>query len=134
MSITNTKNYPKIALVYDRINAFGGAERVLLALHEIWPEAPIYTSVVNYDKTPWSHVFPEIIPSFLQEFPFAKDHHEFYPFLMPLAFESFTFDKYDLVISITSEAGKGNYRGCRTIFYQYIDNGKPWNAAFPGAE
>lgn len=97
----------KIAFVYDRINTFGGAERVLLALHEIWPEAPIYTSVVNYDKTPWSHVFPEIIPSFLQKFPFAKDHHEFYPFLMPIAFESFTFDKYDVVLSITSEAGKG---------------------------
>ncbi|MDZ4228057.1 MAG: glycosyltransferase family 4 protein, partial [Candidatus Levybacteria bacterium] len=35
----------KVALVYDRLNKWGGAERVLLALHKLFPSAPLYTSV-----------------------------------------------------------------------------------------
>ncbi|CAN5210532.1 glycosyltransferase family 4 protein [soil metagenome] len=96
----------KVALVYDRVNKWGGAERVLLALHELFPDAPLYTSVYNKNKTKWAKVF-DIYTSFLQEFPFAKDAHELYPLLMPTAFESFNFDDYDLVISVTSEAAKG---------------------------
>ncbi len=97
----------EIALVYDRVNKIGGAERFLLALHEIYPQAPLYTSVYDPEGAPWASVFPEVIPSFLQNFPFAKKHHEFYAPLMLLAFESFDFGKYDLVISVTSEAAKG---------------------------
>ncbi|MBI4999283.1 glycosyltransferase [Candidatus Gottesmanbacteria bacterium] len=97
----------KVALVYDRVNKIGGAERVLLALHEIYPDAPLYTAVYNPKGAPWAKVFPKVIPSFLEKFPFAKSHHEIYPWLMPLAFESFNFDEYDLVISVTSEAAKG---------------------------
>lgn len=96
----------KVVLVYDRVNKWGGAERVLLALHKIFPDAPLYTSVYNKNKAPWAKVF-KIKTSFLQNFPFASQNHEFYAPLMPLAFESFTFDEYDLVISVTSEAAKG---------------------------
>lgn len=96
----------KVALVYDRVNKWGGAERVLLALHELFPDAPLYTSVYNKENAPWADVFT-VIPSFLQRFPGAKTSHELYALLMPLAFEGFAFDEYDLVISLTSEAGKG---------------------------
>ncbi len=47
----------KVALVYDRVNKWGGAERVLLALHEIWPEAPLFTAVYDSSKALWSDVF-----------------------------------------------------------------------------
>lgn len=96
----------KVALVYDRVNKWGGAERVLLALHELFPEAPLYTSVYNAESSSWAKVF-RIIPSFLQQMPLAKKSHELYPLFMPGAFESFQFDEYDLVISVTSEAAKG---------------------------
>lgn len=96
----------KVALVYDRVNKWGGAERVLLSLHEIWPEAPLFTSVYNPQKASWANVF-KVIPSFLQSFPLAKSNHEIYPMFMPMAFENFRFDEYDVVISITSEAAKG---------------------------
>lgn len=98
--------YMRVALVYDRVNKWGGAERVLLALHAIFPEAPLYTSVCNLRKAPWASVFT-IHTSFLQKFPFASTFHELYAFLMPVAFESFTFDQYDIVISVTSESAKG---------------------------
>jgi len=96
----------KTALVYDRVNKWGGAERVLLALHKIFPDAPLYTSVYDEKKASWAKIF-KIKTSFLQKFPLAKSHHEFYALFMPLAFENFSFDEYDLVISVTSEAAKG---------------------------
>jgi len=97
----------KVAIVYDRVNKWGGAERVLLALHNIFPDAPLYTSVYDEKRAPWAKIFPEVKTSFLQKFPFAKSNHEFLGTFMPLAFESFDFSKFDLVISVTSEAAMG---------------------------
>lgn len=97
----------RTVIVYDRVNKWGGAERVLLALHEIFPDAPLYTSVYDPIGAPWAKVFPEIKTSFLQKIPFARSNHEFLGTLMPLAFESFDFSEFDLVISVTSEAAKG---------------------------
>lgn len=95
----------KIALVYDRVNKFGGAERVLEAMHEIWPEAPLFTAVYDSGHAAWAKVF-HVKSSFLQYLPFAKKHHEIYPWLTPLAFESFNFDEFDIVISVTSAEAK----------------------------
>ena len=96
----------KIALVYDRVNKWGGAERVLLAFHKIFPKSDLYTSVYNREKASWAKVF-NVKTSFLQDFPYAKTSHQFYATLMPIAFESLNLDGYDLVISVTSEAAKG---------------------------
>ena len=95
----------KIALFYDRLNKWGGAERLLLALHKLYPNASLYTSIYDKAKAPWASVF-NVRTSFLQNFPFAT-RHELYATLMPIAFESFSFDEFDLVISVTSEAAKG---------------------------
>ena len=116
----------KIAIVYDRVNKFGGAERVLLTLHEMFPKAPLYTSVYDSESAPWALAFPKIYTSFLQNIPFAKKHHELFGWLMPLAFESFDFGtassgkNYDLVISITSEAAKGIITNTNTKHICYM--------------
>lgn len=96
----------KIALVYDRVNKIGGAERILLALHEIWPEAPLYTAVYNSQTAPWAKDF-EVKTSFLQKFPLAKTRHELYPWLTPAAFESLDLGGFDVVISVSSAEAKG---------------------------
>ena len=108
----------KVALVYDRVNKWGGAERVLLALHKIFPDADLFTSVYNKEKASWANEF-SVKTSFLQNFPFAKSSHELYASLMPIAFESFNFDGYDLVISITSEAAKGIITKPKTLHICY---------------
>src|SRR3989344_6781372 len=92
----------KVALVYDRLNKWGGAERVLLSLRELFPDAPLYTSVYHAKRASWAKEFV-VKSSFLQRFPYAASSHEPYAIFMPLAFESFSFDRYDLVISVTSE-------------------------------
>ena len=94
-----------VALVYDRVNKIGGAERVLLALHKLFPNAPLYTAVYDPKGAPWASVF-DVRPSFINKIPFAKRHHELFPWLTPFAFESFQFDEFNLVISITSAEAK----------------------------
>lgn len=94
-----------VALVYDRVNKWGGAERVLLALHKIWPDAPLFTAVYDAKRASWADVF-RVHPSFLQRIPFANQAHESLLGLTPIAFESFTFDEYDVVISVTSAEAK----------------------------
>lgn len=95
-----------VALVYDRVNKWGGAERVLLALHELFPSAPLFTSVYSKETARWAGVF-DIHTSFLQKVSLARSSHEYFAALMPIAFEQFNFEKFDLVISVTSEAAKG---------------------------
>ena len=93
---------------------------MLLALHEIFPDAPLYTSVYDKHKAPWAKVFPEIRTSFLQKIPLAKSWHEGFGWIMPFIFESFNFDGYDLVISVTSEAAKGIKTGRQTTHLSYV--------------
>ena len=109
----------RVVIIYDRVNKWGGAERVLLALHEIFPDAPLYTSVYDKKKAKWAKVFPKVVTSFLQKVPFIKLTHELFGWLMPLAFESFNFDEYDVVMSVTSEAAKGIKTGPKTLHLCY---------------
>lgn len=96
----------RVALVYDRVNKWGGAERVIIALRKIFPDSVLYTSVYEKQRACWAKKIP-VIPSFLQKIPFASKFHEAFAIFMPIAFESFNFDQFDLVISVTSEAAKG---------------------------
>jgi len=101
------RNELRVAIVYDRVNKWGGAERVLLTLHEMFPEAPLITSLYDSQKASWAKIFPEVIPSFLQQIPLLPKKHEYLGTFMPIAFESFDFSGFDVVISVTSEAAKG---------------------------
>lgn len=104
----------KVAIVYDRVNKWGGAERVLLELHKMFPNAPLYTSLYSSQKAKWAHVF-RIKTSFLQKISFLRDRHELLGVFMPVAFESFDFSDFDLVISVTSESAKGIITGKNTV-------------------
>lgn len=107
-----------VALVYDRVNKYGGAERILEALHTLWPDAPLYTAVYDKRRAPWASSL-DVRPSFLQAIPFAKSHHEFLASLTPLAFEQFTFDAYDVVITVTSAEAKGIVTKPKTLHICY---------------
>lgn len=96
----------KVALVYDRVNKWGGAERVLLALHKLFPDAPLYTSLHDKEKAKWAKKI-DVKTSFLQSASSLRQYNDLLAIFMPVAFESFSFDDFDLVISVTSEAAKG---------------------------
>ena len=97
----------KIALVCDYLTQYGGGERVLEVLAEMYPEAPIYTLV--YDERATGGVFRgrDIRTSFLQKLPFTRRHHRMFPLLMPLAIEQFDFSQFDVVLSLSASFAKG---------------------------
>lgn len=96
----------KTALVYDRVNQWGGAERVLVELSKLFPEAPLFTSVYAPQRAGWAKSMV-VKTSFVDKLPFSRTNHEAYVMLMPQAFESFDFSGYDLIISVTSAEAKG---------------------------
>lgn len=95
----------RIAFCYDRINKFGGAERVLAALHEIWPVAPFYTLTYSKKNAPWASSW-KIFSSFLDKIPIVGKKHELFPPVAALAWQQFDFRNYDVVVSITSSEAK----------------------------
>lgn len=97
----------RVAIVHDYLVQYGGAERVLEALCELFPKAPIFTLV--YDKKVMRGAFEDrmIRTSFLQKIPLARSRHRLFPMLMPLAIEEFDLSKYQLVISTSNSYAKG---------------------------
>ena len=97
----------KIALVHDWLIRLGGAERVLIALHKIFPEAPVYT--LFYDKKFVSRELPQakIIPTFLQKIPRIQKFFPWFKILMPSAVESLDLSGFDTVISSNHEVSHG---------------------------
>ena len=95
-----------IAIVCDWLTNFGGAEKVILALHQLFPKAPIYTSIYNRDRMP-GFENALIHTSYLQHLPWAKDKHQLYLSLMPEVFEQFDLSGYDIVISSSHSCAKG---------------------------
>lgn len=102
----------KIALVHDYLNQYGGAERVLETLSEIFPEAPIYT--LFYDKENTFGRFDGKVKgtSFLNMKMVIKNHRPFIP-IMPLAAAQINLgSEYDLVLSSSAGYAKGiRYNG-----------------------
>ncbi len=109
----------RVALVHDYLNQYGGAERVLEAFCEIWPEAPIFTLVYDEKNTGRAFAKRTIKTSFLQKIPLAKTYHRSFLMLMPWAVEQFDFSKYDLVISDTASFAKGAITGPETPHFCY---------------
>lgn len=95
----------KVALVHDYLREYGGAERVLEALHEIYPDAPLYTSLVDKDGMGkfWERFKDwNIHTSFMQKFWLLRKFPSPFRFLAPWVWENFNFNEYDLVISSAS--------------------------------
>jgi glycosyltransferase involved in cell wall biosynthesis len=96
----------RVALVHDYLNQYGGAERVLERLHEMFPEAPIYTSIFDSAAMPASYQTMDIRTSFMQRLPGVMQRHQSYLPLYPLVFENFDLSGYDVVISNSSAWAK----------------------------
>ena len=98
----------RVAIVHDDLVQWGGAERVLEGLLEIYPEATLFTSVYDSNNQSLSRlvVGRDVRISFLQKIPFWKQLYKVLLPLYPIAFEQFNFDGYDLVISHTTRFAK----------------------------
>ncbi len=119
----------KVAIVHDYLNQYGGAEKVVEILHEIFPEAPIYTSIYLSGNMPDCFRSMDIRTSFMQNLPFLNRHFKKYLLLYPKAMKSFDLKEYDLVISSSSTFAKGINTGKKTchICYCYTPTRFIWD-------
>lgn len=108
-----------IAIVNDWLVNPGGAERLLLTLHEVFPEAPIYSTVYNRDKLPEEFKKLDIRTSFIQKMPFAKTKYQSYLPLVPIAIEQYDLSEYDVVLSVNFSCAKGVITRPNTVHICY---------------
>ena len=112
----------RIALIHDDFTQSGGAESLFATIASIYPDAPIYTSLVNWQKLPKSIGYERIITSFIQKIPLAKKFYKVLLPLYPLAFESFDFSNYDLVLSSTTRFAKAVITKPKTVHISYVNS------------
>lgn len=106
----------KVAIVCDWLTGIGGAERVVLELHRLYPEAPIYTSQYNPDKLDW-FADADVRTTWLQRLPSSLK--KFLPLLRAWTFSRLDLSDYDLVISSSGAEAKGVHTGSKTIHICY---------------
>lgn len=99
---------PKVVIVADWLTNLGGAERTLAALHEAFPDAPIYTSVYEPTKE-LAALFAgaDISTTWIQKFPkFVRRLHKWFPVIRVWAFRSLNLSEYDVILASTIAESK----------------------------
>lgn len=112
----------RIALVHDDFMQGGGAESLFATIAQLFPKSPIYTALINKKAIPASIDVARIRTSFMQKIPFITKLYKVLLPLYPLAFESFNFDNFDLVISSTTRFAKSVITKPGTIHICYINS------------
>ena len=111
----------KVALVHDFLVAYGGAERVLEAMAEMFPEAPIYTLLYDKERMGEHFLRRDIRVSWLAKLPrFLKKRYRFFLPFFPVAVESFDLRDFDLVISSSGAWSKGIVTRLNTKHIAYL--------------
>lgn len=108
----------KLALVHDYLAQDGGAERVLQAFHEMWPEAPLFVLFHHRQKLP-QFARADVRESFIAKLPFGRTKYQWYLPLMPIATERHNLHGFDVVLSSTSAFAKGVLTRPETLHISY---------------
>ena len=109
----------KVAIVYDYLVDTGGGERVVAVFHELYPKAPIYTSIYNPETTFICFREMDVRISFLQHITNSRHRYKWLLPLYPLAFKSFDLSEYDVVLSVSSAWAKGILASAKTVHINY---------------
>ena len=97
----------RVALVHEWLTTLGGSDRVLLALHELFPRAPVYTSLYAPHRLPEPFRAMNVHTTWLQSLPGAVDRHRLLVPLMPLAFRSLDLRGFQVVLTSSHACAKG---------------------------
>lgn len=122
----------QVAIVHDWLNQLGGGEVVLEALRELFPEAPVYTTLYDADVMPKHYRTWDIRTSFLQRLPRSTAYFRYLMPLYPLAIEQFDLSAYELVISSSSFWAKGvvTHPGAFHICYCHAPMRYAWDVYY----
>lgn len=111
----------KVAIVCDWLTGTGGAERVVSEIHNLYPDAPIYTSQYDSDPKIWYgddwFSDADIRTTWLQKLPTSLK--KFLPILRAWTFSRLDLSQYDLVISVSGAEAKGVKTSPKTLHIDY---------------
>lgn len=111
----------KLAIIYDWIDKWGGAEKILEIVFNQYPHADIYTLYCDTKNAPWARPnFARIKTSFLQNLYKWLPNKQYLSPFMPSAIESFDLSEYERVLSITSSFAKGVITRPETKHISYV--------------
>ena len=126
-STTKKISAPRIAIVHDFLVQRGGAERVLVEISNIYPDAPIFTLLYDKQKMRGMLEGRDIRPSYLQKFPkFLKNNYRWLLPFFPVIPETFDLREYDLVISSSGAWSKGIVTKLDTVHVAYLHSPMRW--------
>jgi glycosyltransferase involved in cell wall biosynthesis len=97
----------RVAIVADQMTAFGGADREMLSVLKLIPDADIYTVLYNPKGYKNVDIKENIYTSFVQKFPFKYKFSKHLKVLNPIAYENFDLRQYDTIISISAGPARG---------------------------
>jgi glycosyltransferase involved in cell wall biosynthesis len=128
-SAANMSVTPKVALVVDALPGLGGAEKVLIAAMELFPEAPIYTLIFNriaFSNTPIAQ--RQVITSYIDRLPLAYTQYRKFLPLMPHAIAQFDLREFDKVVSFSYAVAHGiaTHPGQTHFSYTYTPMRYAW--------
>lgn len=106
---------PKVAIYYDWLNQWGGAERVLLDILTLYPEADLYTLDYQAQNTSW-------LPKTHKIFSLNLKNKLFYTPFYSYRLEQIDFSSYDILISTTSNVGHSFLTSPNTLYLCYFHN------------
>lgn len=109
----------KIAIAHDWLTNMGGAEKVIINFKQIYKDAPVYTISYNQDNLDDELKNIDVRTSFIQNFPKGNVKHQMYLPFMPMAWEQFDFNEYDVVLSSSSSCAKGLITSPDTVHICY---------------
>ena len=111
---------PKVAIVHDWLTNMGGAEPVVLAIHKLFPDAPIYTSVYDKDALPAFHHI-DVRTTYLQRLlpKSLRYKHALWPVLRSYAFRKLDMSEFDIIISSSSAESKSIIKRPDAIHISY---------------
>jgi glycosyltransferase involved in cell wall biosynthesis len=130
----------RVAIVHDWLTNLAGSDKLVELMHQLYPDAPIYTLFYDKKNMPESFAKMDIRTSYLQHIPLARKKHQWFLSFMPAAVEAFDLRDFDLVISSSTSCAKGvltradccHISYCNTpmryawdFFQDYLEE-KPW--------
>jgi len=111
----------RVAFVHDYLTQFGGAERVLLEMRMLYPDAPVYTSIFTPGAFAGAFDGIDVRTTWLSRLPGAGRNFRALLPLYPRAFESIDLSSFDLVVSSTTSFAKGVRVGPSTMHVCYMN-------------
>ena len=129
------KEFLRVAIVHDWLNQIGGAEGVLEELVQMFPGAPVYTSMYWPEAMPDAYRRWDIRTTWMDRLPGIHRHHQPYLLLYPLAFGGLDLSDYDLVVSNKSGFCMGVQTSpetrhiCYCLFAELRKGQKPYGIA-----